>query len=182
MVGRIELEEKQDGLVAYRFLRPNSRDPLSSDTRYVYVETNPPSEWFNGETYIDTLNPKAIKAFIHSTHDVYRETVGTDFGTTVPTIFTDEPQFCHKSSLVSAMSKDDVFLPWTSDLEKTFSQTFGVDLLQRLAEVVWDVEGDEGERRRWEYHDHVCERFVVAFMDQIATWCKNSGIKFTGHM
>lgn len=63
---------------------------------YAYVEGNPPSAWYNSQTYIDTLNPKAIQRFIELTHEKYKATVGEEFGTTVPSIFCDEPQFSHK--------------------------------------------------------------------------------------
>lgn len=82
------------------------------------------------------------------------------------------------------MDEQDIFLPWTDDLPQTFEELHSSDLLDRVAELVWDVSGKESDviRRRWEFSDHVCERFVQAFVDQMSSWCRSSGIKLTGHM
>jgi hypothetical protein len=58
-----------------------------------YLESSPPSEWFNGQTYVDTLSAKAMKEFLSTTYEKYKEYVGDGFGTTIPYIFTDELQF-----------------------------------------------------------------------------------------
>ncbi|MBQ7520101.1 MAG: hypothetical protein IJU12_07265, partial [Clostridia bacterium] len=49
---------------------------------YAYFECFPASEGPR-QSYVDTLNPKAIEAFAHVTHDRYRETVGQYFGDVV---------------------------------------------------------------------------------------------------
>lgn len=46
---------------------------------------------FNGQCYIDTLNPRAVRAFLESTHEKYKARVGEMFGTRIRGIFTDEP-------------------------------------------------------------------------------------------
>ena len=35
---------------------------------------------------------------------------------------------------------------------------------------------------RYQYHDHICERFASAFADTIGTWCKEHNLMLTGHM
>ena len=47
------------------------------------------SSWFNGETYLDTMNEDAVKRFVEVTHEAYRREIGGKFGKTVPGIFTD---------------------------------------------------------------------------------------------
>ncbi|ORY25552.1 hypothetical protein BCR39DRAFT_543984 [Naematelia encephala] len=183
LLARIELKRLPNDLVTYQTLAPDSEQPITEGTRYIYMETNPSSQWFNGETYADLLNPSAVKAFIDSTYELYKKTVGDEFGSAVPFMFTDEPQFSHQTVLPRAFDKADLFLPWTMDLPQTFSEAYAEDLLKRLPEVVWDTDNMEETRRlRWEFHDHVCERFVQASMDQLATWCSNAGIALTGHM
>jgi hypothetical protein len=151
---------------------------------YAYVETNPPSPWFNGQTYIDTLNPKAMRGFIESTHAKYQEAVGSRFGTTVPCIFTDEPQFARKTRLADPFEQKDIFLPWTDDLPETFAAAYGkgADLVAHLPELVWDLPDEKVSVTRYRFHDHVCERFVTAFMDQLGGWCEENGILLNGHM
>lgn len=37
--------------------------------------------------------------FLEITYEAYAKEIGDEFGKTVPTIFTDEPQFSHKTLL-----------------------------------------------------------------------------------
>jgi hypothetical protein len=149
---------------------------------YAYMEPNLSSAWFNGETYGDTLNPKAISRFIETTHEKYKAWLSKDFGKLVPSIFCDEPQFAHKTQLVTATSKSDSFFPWTADLPSTFKEAYGYDILDRLPEIVWNLPEGQASLARYHFHDHVCERFVSAFMDQLSCWSRSNGIALIGHM
>jgi hypothetical protein len=119
---------------------------------YAYVETNPPSEWFNGAYYVDTLNKDAMQRFVEETYEPYKKAVGSEFGKTIPAIFTDEPQFAMKNQLKRAHGKRDIFLPWTLDLEDTYRETYMTELLDEIPEVIWDIRGPS--RARYNYHDH----------------------------
>ncbi|KAF4633653.1 hypothetical protein G7Y89_g4462 [Cudoniella acicularis] len=90
---------------------------------YLYEETNGPDPWFNDQTYVDTLSEDAIAKFISITHETYKAKVGDKFGTTIPCIFTDEPQFTIKRQLGNPKSADDVVMPWTTDLPQSFKKT-----------------------------------------------------------
>ena len=147
-----------------------------------YVTTDPESPWFNNQTYVDTLNKKAIEKFIEVTHDVYAREVGDEFGKSIPSIFTDEPQFMRKTSLAFAESKERVLLPWTPDLEDTFKETYGESLIEHLPELFWELQGGAVSPTRYRYHDHVAERFASAFADTCGKWCDEHGIMLTGHM
>ncbi|WQF76493.1 Putative class I glutamine amidotransferase [Colletotrichum destructivum] len=151
---------------------------------YCYVEINPPSAWFNGQTYVDTMSTEAITRFIESTHEVYKDKIGDKFGTVVPCIFTDEPQVANKTQLSSPTSVEDVFLPWTGDLPETFRKAFGddADLISSIPELIWDLPGDAPSLARYRFHDHVSERFVTSFLDLLASWCRKNKILLDGHM
>jgi hypothetical protein len=149
---------------------------------YLYEETNPGSPWFNGQTYIDTFSKDAMGKFIEMTHDVYKEKIGDAFGTTVPCIFTDEPQFATKTGLSNPRAREDVFFPWTSDFPESFKGEYSADLFEAIPQLVWDLPNGQPSTARYRFHDHVCERFVTAFMDQIGAWCKKNGIMLNGHM
>ena len=148
---------------------------------YAYVETPNPSPWYNGQTYVDTLNKAAMERFIQVTYERYLETVGEDFGGRVPAIFTDEPQFPHKRTLNFADDKTDVVIPWTDDLPDTFADAYGEDLVEKIPELFWELPKGVSTVR-YHYHDHVCERFTQAFADQCGTWCQEHGLMLTGHM
>jgi hypothetical protein len=134
---------------------------------YAYAETNSESPWFNGQTYADTLSNDAIACFIKIIHQIYKDEVGDKFGSVVPCIFTDEPQFAIKNQLSNLWASNDVFLPWTSDLADTFRKEYSADLIEALPQLVWSLQQGKSSVARYRYHDHVCERFMSAHMDQI---------------
>ena len=169
-------------LAGYR--RLSEGQPIAAGERelYAYLETALPQAWFNNQTYVDTLNPRAMERFVAVTHERYKAVVGDQFGGTIPAIFTDEPQFPHKKALRFADDRGDLILPWTGDFAATFEMAFGFDILDRLPELIWELPGGAPSRARYGYHDHVCERFASAFADTIGGWCDRNGIALTGHM
>ena len=182
-LGRYDIVLNQNGeLLSYRRLNPNER--AGNILRYAYVVVNPPRcpGWHNGETYVDTLNKKAIDKFIEITHEAYKKAIGEEFGKTVPAIFTDEPQFSHKQTLPFAESEVDVTLPWTPDFDETYFQTYGIDIKDKLPELFWELSDGEISVARYYYHDHICERFTSAFSDTCGKWCRDNGMYLTGHM
>lgn len=149
---------------------------------YAYVETDMPSAWYNNQTYANTLDKNTIQQFIRITHDRYLETIGDEFGTSVPAIFTDEPQFSHKQTLSFAQEVKDVSLPWTDDVPQTYQAAYGEDILDKLPELLWELPNGQVSVTRYHYHDHISERFASAFADTIGAWCEKNGIMLTGHM
>lgn len=149
---------------------------------YAYLQVAPSSPWYNNQAYINTLDPNAMKRFIEVTYERYWETVGDEFGKTIPAIFTDEPQFASKTPFSFADSSEDAVIPWTDDLPDTFADAYDEDLLAHLPEVFWDLPDQMPSRIRYHYHDHVCERFTRAFTEQCGDWCSKHGLMLTGHM
>ncbi len=156
--------------------------PAKGTKWYLYLESAHETPWFNNQGYVDTLSKKAMDEFIETTYEAYNKVISDDFGTWVPSIFTDEPQVSHKGKLPYATDLVDVTLPWTTDLHETFKETYGEDIIESLPELFWDLEGGKTSIIRYHYHDHVCERFVNAFADNCGKWCKDHGIALTGHM
>ncbi len=181
LIGVYDVKLDDEGFLdSYKRIAEN--DACDGDKWYAYVEVCSSSSWFNNQTYIDTLNKKAIEKFIEVTHERYKETVGEDFGDTVPAIFTDEPQFSRKQTFNNSTDKNDVTLPWTDDIPETYKQMYGDDILDYLPELFWDFKGDNVSVHRYHYHDHVAERFSSAFADTVGSWCRKNGISLTGHM
>lgn len=176
-----DVKLRDDGcLDCYRKVEP---DQDAEGTKwYVYVMTPQESSWYNGQTYVDTLSKDAIKRFIDITYERYKEKVGEDFGGVVPAIFTDEPQFSKKLTLGFAHEHKDVILPWTDDVPDTYRARYGNDIVEHLPELLWDLADGQVSVERYHYHDHICDRFVEAFVDQCGTWCANNGLMLTGHM
>lgn len=160
-----------------------SEDASAKGTKwYAYIATAKESPWYNNQTYIDALNKEAVDKFIDITYNAYFEEIGEAFGNTVPSIFTDEPQFAGKYSLKFARNTDDVSFPWTYSLPESFKEAYGYDLVERLPELIWNLPNGEPSEARYYFHDHICEIFTKAFLDNCGRWCREHGIAFTGHV
>ena len=149
---------------------------------YAYIKTSSPSGWFNNECYVNTLSKEAIDKFIEITHEKYKKNVGDRFGTIIPSIFTDEPQYAGKETLDFAQSKMDLKIPWTMDLEDTYKEHYNESLIDKLPELFWELPDSEVSQTRYHYHDHITFRFTQAFADNCGMWCEQNNIALTGHV
>lgn len=149
---------------------------------YAYLEISGDNPWFNNQSYVDTLNPEAIREFIHVTYEAYERELGDEFGKSVPMIFTDEPQFTFKTQFGFAEEEKFQTIPYTDDFEKTYREIYGESFLDYLPEIFWDLPDNRASVHRYRCHDHVCQRFTESYADQIGRWCKEHGILLTGHM
>ncbi|HEX3016945.1 MAG TPA: glycosyl hydrolase [Caproicibacter sp.] len=167
-------------LQAYKRIGEN--DKADGTKWYAYQETPLESPWFNNQTYVNTLDKKAIQRFVEITHESYKKELKEYFGSTVPAIFTDEPQFSLKTTLRGAFDTNDVILPWTDDLPQTFEETYQENLISNLPQLVWELANGQISVIRYHYHDHIAERFASAFADTCGDWCRKNGIMLTGHL
>lgn len=177
----VQLNEKGN-MTDYRALADEEAIPEDYEPWYAYLEVSGDSAWFNNQAYVNTLDPKAMAFFLKTVHEKYAEKLGDSFGKDIPSIFTDEPQFVHKSRLGRADDKQTQFIPYTDDFEESYQAAYGESFLEHLPEVFWEMEGKPVSVTRYHYHDHVAERFSQAFADQIGNWCEAHGFALTGHM
>lgn len=181
MLACYDIELDSEGtLASYRRISPE--EEARGRKWYAYLEVSLPSKWFNNQTYVNTLDKKAIDEFIRCTYERYKEAVGDRFSQVIPAIFTDEPQFTRKTALGFAEDQTDVMLPWSDDLTETFRAAYQSDLLEQLPELIWDLPDGQVSLLRYRYHDHISERFAEAFADNCGRWCEENGLLLTGHM
>ncbi len=121
----------------------------------------------------DRMNADAVQAFLSLTHEAYAREIGDAFGSVVPGIFSDEPDYAGCGGAL---------LPWTERLPAVFRARYGYDLLPRLIELYYNVEGREVSQARWHYHDCLTHLFTDAFGRLIGDWCAAHGIAYTGHL
>ena len=149
---------------------------------YVYSANPKELGWYNNNTYLDTLNPEAIDKFIEVTHEAYYKNVGEEFGKNIPAIFTDEPAHSDLNQLPFSFSDDDTALSWTGNFDETFLKEYGFDILEKLPELLWNLENDEVSYARYCYHNHLTDIFSSTFIGKMGAWCNNHNIMLTGHM
>ena len=142
-----------------------------------YCKVADPSPWYNNQTYLDTLSAEAVRRFIEVTYDAYARNIGKDFGSTVPGIFTDEPNHGDLH-----LDVDGGEAPWTEKLPEVFKERYGYDLLSHLPEVFFEVDGEEFSKVRRDYHDCLTYLFSRNFGEQIGRWCEEHNLLFTGHV
>jgi len=122
----------------------------------------------------DLLEPTAVRAFIESTHDLYEFHVGDEFGSTVPGVFTDEPQYTTHFTLEREKA-----LPWTDRLPGEFESEHGYSVLDNLPSLFFDT--GNYRKVRYDFFSTVTRLFVDAYSSQIYNWCEERELKYTGH-
>ena len=129
---------------------------------------------FNGQCYIDTLNPAAVRAFLDSTHEKYRKKLGDMFGKEVKGIFTDEPCYgIHWFYTVPHVT-------YSRYLRERILREKGYDILERC-EQLFLPKGDY-KKTRYDYYTCAGDQFAESFTKQYDAWCRAYGLCFTGHL
>lgn len=149
---------------------------------YAYILTNESTPWYNNQAYVDTLSKDAMDRFIELTYEGYKKAVGDRFGTTIPAIFTDEPQFNMRSFLRISGEEQTAELPWTLALPEFYRERTGFDLKADLPDLFWEKRSGGSGAARYRFTDCVSELFCRSFMDNCGTWCRENGLYMTGHM
>ncbi|MBR7121139.1 MAG: hypothetical protein IKC94_02725 [Lentisphaeria bacterium] len=168
----IQLHEGK--MAAYRRCDPGE---LRNGEKSIYFQVNiaPDDPWFNGQAYLDTLNPEAVERFIEVTHEKYRKNFAADFGGVIPGIFTDEPNFDGYPQIGHSF-------PWTDKLPELFEKKYGYDLISSLPELYYPLSQSTFSRVRHDYRELVTELFCEAFGKKCGQWCQENGLCFTGHL
>ncbi|MBR6766228.1 MAG: hypothetical protein IKM06_07065 [Clostridia bacterium] len=164
------------------YKRLDENEDYDGDIWYGYMYIGGASGWYNGQSYIDTLSKAAVEEFVRITYDAYYNAVGEDFGKSIPAIFTDEPQVPMRRYLSASNEKKLIAVPYTDDFEETYKSTYGESIIEKMPELFWEKKNNGCAKTRYNYVDHMCERFVSAFVDTVGEWCIKHNIAFTGHM
>jgi len=141
------------------------------------------SGFYNGYTYVDTMNRAATEAFLQSTHEKYAEKCGDRIGKSIKGIFTDEP---HRGALLDGFSmyRDDgaFCAPYTPALFEEFEKRFGYDLKECLPELILQVDGKRISQVKWHYVELLQQLFLENFAIPCQEWCEKHKLILTGHI
>jgi hypothetical protein len=150
------------------------------------VEIVQPHSFFNGGTYLNTLDPAAVQEFLRLTHERYKEACGPMFGKTIPGIFTDEP---HHGFVMCETPKGWLYppdsgwaTPWADDFAERFEEAFGYDLSDRLPELFFRLHGEKLSPVKWHYMELLHRRFLDSWARPIFEWCNRHHLRLTGHL
>lgn len=121
--------------------------------------------------YIDTMNKRAVQAFLKVTHEEYYKRFGDDFGTYMKGFFTDEPRLTCDNFLD---------LAWSDDLPQAFSDKYGYEIMDCIPALYYETA--DYEKVRYAFWALVSEMFVHHYMETIYDWCEAHNCKLTGHV
>jgi len=140
----------------------------SSPTRYI----NRADGTYNKDALypmIDYLDPEATRAFMSTTHGVYKKMFGADFGTTVLGFFGDEPDYAAS-------------IPWTPTLLDQFRKQKGYDLQPYIPLFFARELTDEAKRVKADYYDVWSNIFKDSFFGVQAEWCAKNNMDYLVHL
>lgn len=141
------------------------------------------SSFYNGYTYLDTLNSEATDRFIELTHEKYKNHCEDRLGKNIKGIFTDEP---HRGAVMNKFGASNPGLewsvPWTYNLFHTFQNRFGYDVKEKLPELFLWYKGEKVSQVKWHYVEILQEMFLDNFAKPVETWCKENNLILSGHV
>lgn len=111
---------------------------------------------------------------------LFFERFGSEYGITVPAIFSDEPRHIPISQMREESNAQGVCY-WTYNLEKIFKEEYGYDIVERLPKLFWDEEGVYSYER-YDFFNLTTKLTQQSFFEQIHNSTKNQGIMFCGHL
>ena len=148
-----------------------------------FVEEMACDTFYNGFTYLDTMNRAATEQFIEMTHEEYRKHNGTHFGDSIYGIFTDEP---HRGAVMNGFSNENddsgFLVPYTGALFEEYIAAFGSDLRDDLPELFLCRNGEKMSPVKWRYMELTQRLFLHNYLEPIQDWCRKNRLLFTGHL
>ena len=130
----------------------------------------PKTSWHAGYSYVDLLKPGVTQKFIDVTMKGYERAYGKELGTSVPGIFTDEPE-------ISAPGRNT--MRWTPDLFEQFRKRWGYDL-HPLLPALFEETGD-WRKVRHDYYALLLDLFIERWSKPWHEYTTAKGLKWTGH-
>ncbi|MEM7127196.1 MAG: glycosylhydrolase-like jelly roll fold domain-containing protein [Chloroflexota bacterium] len=139
----------------------------------------------------DILNPDAVACFIRHTHEQYANHLAAHFGTTVTSLFTDEPMVFGRRALrqgklggkpeeKNGSTRPGKPWPFTLGFLDDVQQGWDDDV-RRWLPALWLDCGPQTEAFRQHYEHAVHVRLERVFYAAQSDWCAANGLALTGH-
>ena len=128
------------------------------------------SKWHAGHSYVDLLVPGVTEKFLDVTMNGYERVAGSEFGKTVPGVFTDEPNIA--PPVRGSMR-------WTPSLFAEFEKRRGYDLKVHLPSVFEPI--GEWKRVRHDLYETLLELFIERWAVPAYEYTEEKNLLWTGH-
>jgi hypothetical protein len=165
-------------------IQPEQKDVTSEDKTILFftLEEMEKNSFYNGNTYIDTLNLDATNYFIKLTHEKYKQKCGKSLGKSIRGIFTDEP---HRGAVMNGFGitnrESHRMIPWTYHLPEYYENRFGEDIMDVLPDIFLCRNGEAVSPVKWRYMETLQQMFLDNFVRPLYQWCEENHIQLTGH-
>ncbi|BCM94433.1 hypothetical protein IAD21_06340 [Abditibacteriota bacterium] len=147
------------------------------------IEAMQESSFYNGFTYVDTMQRAATDEYIRLTHEAYKQHCGEHLSRSIKGIFTDEP---HRGPVMAGFGVSNAnrlwMAPWTPELFERFEEQFGTDLVERLPALFLWPEGQTICAVKWQYMELTQQLFLDNYAKPLFDWCQNNDLLLTGHV
>lgn len=132
--------------------------------------------------YINMLSEASCRVLIDTVYEAHYARYAGEFGATIAGFFSDEPEFGNDHLYEYGKrlwELDD--LPWSDAVEQKLRQRWGEHFERRLP-LLWQAEGREAARARYDYMDVVTRQVQMCFSEQLGSWCRAHGVEHIGHI
>ena len=128
---------------------------------------------------MDYLNPDSVAAFIELTYEAYYSRFKKYFDNgTITTAFYDEPTFWPWGSDYGVEGAR----MWTPSYNEKYGQVYDGESPVLYYPALWYDIGEDTVQARNQLMDVRTQMFSENYIGQINSWCKDHGIRLTGHM
>ncbi len=143
--------------------------------------------------YIDMINRESVKLLIDTVYESHYKRYKEYFGTTFMGFFSDEP--CFGNQVVgperfdfgfyqAKIGKHSLSLPYNEEVLERMQKSLGYNPIGHF-NLLWyedDNNGNDQAELRYAYMDAITALYSECFTGQLAKWCKDHGVIYTGHI
>ncbi len=124
----------------------------------------------SSQPLVDYLDGDAVKRFIELTHDAYYARFAEHFGTTIDSVFYDEPPLYRVNT-------------WTPRFNEKFREKYGAsnDPTLLYPDLFFELDATT-PRARARMFGLRSELFATEYIGQMDLWCREHRVQLTGHM
>lgn len=181
LVGCYDIAFDEEGFLKdYR--RIQASDEAEHEKYYAYSRTEALTGRYNFQTYVDIMQPEAIRRFIELTYERLYAAFGGEYGKWIPSIFTDEPRHETLEQLSETNPQQGALYYWTYGFDSSFREKYGYSLVEQLPCLIWDMPQRDCCHVRYHYFNHAEDLFEQAFFRQICKVTREQKLAFTGHL
>ena len=151
------------------------RKPLPKKSILVFAMNQMSSfAWFGDFPYASLVHPETARIFLETTYEEYRRRMRQQFGKTMFSIFTDEPNLGTTHSGPTGPA-----LPFSLRFCAEFRRRHGYELTDHLAELFFDW--DDFRRVRFDYYETLHQLWMANWALPLERWCRKNKLALTGH-